>query len=348
MYLLKFLNVLITSCPITIFPVTHMNTRKQQADSHAKNLAYVQLHEYFHDVTFTQNAGIAVKELSQFLTSKLSNKQWHGNFCCENYKTIFIGNIFTDELVYSIAGKTVTGINDNQIAYLDSDYCIKIYNTETRKLLNSFNQDEVIYATCTLRNGHLASGSRSGIVRTWNLKTGVMLREMKLPDDGAVFKLIELQNGTLAASSFQQVVIWNYTTGALLHTLKDGIDEHVDQLLELPNKTLCAASKTITLWNVENGTLLNTLRFKAIPRQLCLYGLSFICSSDQVYQYNMQGDLIKIIGWPKDKMINDIKYVGQDRFLIATFDGVVLWDAVSEHVIKEMKNGQVNNIVLFR
>jgi NTE family protein len=100
-----------------------------------------------------------------------------------------------------------------------------------------------------LNDGTLASASRVGTIKMWDISTGEEIKTLKGHTDG-VTSLILLNDGILASASYDKTIkLWDISTGKEIKTLK-GHTDGVISLILLNDGILASASydNTIKLW----------------------------------------------------------------------------------------------------
>ena len=160
-------------------------------------------------------------------------------------------------------GQTVTsflGLSDGRLAAGLFNGTIHLWNLTTYKIDLTFNYHiTIVYSMIQLTDGRVASSS-GGIINIWNPK-GVTKVSL-IGNVNSVYKLVELNNGLLAAGTGSKIIqIWNIASKTLVNTLT-GHSGGVNTLIQLKNGLLASGSydKTIKLWNADTGEILATLK----------------------------------------------------------------------------------------
>ena len=130
-----------------------------------------------------------------------------------------------------------------------------------------------ITSLVVLLDGSLASGSRDGTIRIWNLSNGKTIKILKIPSIPNIqfqiwpsILLAVLPNGLLASSGDWdgngRIRIWDVNSGQVLKVLT-GHTSYV-KVAFLPDGHLASISQdsddlTIRIWNITNGQTLKVL-----------------------------------------------------------------------------------------
>jgi len=109
----------------------------------------------------------------------------------------------------------------------------------------------------------VASGSRDGTVKLWDVTTGQELRTLMRGRTDSVYSVAFSPDGAVLASGSEDKVVrlWRVSDGSLLRTLK-GHTNRVHTVAFSPDgRSLASGSedKTVRLWRVGDGSLLHTL-----------------------------------------------------------------------------------------
>lgn len=127
-----------------------------------------------------------------------------------------------------------------------------------------------ITSLVVLLDGSLASGSRDGTIRIWNLSNGKTIKILKIPSIPNIqfqiwpsILLAVLPNGLLASSGDWdgngRIRIWDVNSGQVLKILT-GHSMGVSSLLVSPDGLLVSGSyQEIRIWNVNSGQTLKVL-----------------------------------------------------------------------------------------
>ncbi len=133
------------------------------------------------------------------------------------------------------------------------------------KLLRTINgHSNHVYSVAFSPDGKtLASGSRDGILKLWNPRSGKLLRSMNGHNSDMVTSVAFSPDGqTFASGSGDNTIkLWNPRSGKLLRTI-NGHSDHVDSVAFSPDgKTLASGSRDgiLKLWNPRSGKLLRSI-----------------------------------------------------------------------------------------
>ena len=129
---------------------------------------------------------------------------------------------------------------------------------------------KVISMTFDLKERTVITGSLDGIGRIWDISTGQLLHALK--GSSPIFSVAINFDGTRACTrSYQQVVhVWDIQTEKLEKTLIPQYAGYhtVDALACSPKENVLVAGPIavgLTVWNIENGQLIRTLKGIADP-----------------------------------------------------------------------------------
>ena len=128
---------------------------------------------------------------------------------------------------------------------------------ESLKILKE--HDNEVRSLVDLGDGRMASGSREGTIKIWDIKTGKCLRTIDAQEDEnrpyekAVWSIDLLKDGRLASAQDDGTVkIWDVDTGECLKVLEVGSGARADCVIELKDGSIaCACDDTMKIWNSE-------------------------------------------------------------------------------------------------
>jgi WD40 repeat protein len=136
--------------------------------------------------------------------------------------------------------------NNEQIASCASDKKIKIWNIKNGKCVITLTSTESTSAITQLDGTTIVSGGH-GILKYWNIKTGKCVMEV-LHGQSVLTKLIKLQDGRIASSSYNRIVnIWQ---GSCCMLSINGHNSNIMDLIQLDGGKLVTAScdGTVKVW----------------------------------------------------------------------------------------------------
>jgi WD40 repeat protein len=108
----------------------------------------------------------------------------------------------------------------------------------------------------------LASGTRDGVARLWNVSTGEIIHTLKGHSAGVTSLAVNSDGSLLATGSVDSMVkIWNPSKGEELHALVGHTGPVTSVAFSTDGRWLASASldKTIRIWSVSSGELIRTL-----------------------------------------------------------------------------------------
>lgn len=185
---------------------------------------------------------------------------------------------------------------------------------------------------CALPDGRLASGSRRGVVRVWDISTGQTLLEMIGHSDD-VWCLAALAGGKLASGSADRTVrVWDTQTGNTLFVV-EGHTTPVYSLAVLPGDKLASGSDdgVILVSDTYTGAMLSR-----INRKLPVYCLAVLHSGILAFAGDKRGHVclwdvarnrckFKLIGHKNDVM--SLLVLPDGRLASGARDEtIILWD----------------------
>ena len=186
-------------------------------------------------------------------SADITVKLWHldGNLLCT-----FSGHSgLIDAVAFSPDGRL--------IASGSWDYTIKIWDVETRELIQTLSEHSgwIKSIAITPDGKNLISGSADKTIRMWNLKTGKV--EKIFEHNSAVHAVSISPDGQFLASGSadKTIKIGNLQTSELLLIL-EGHSDVVNALVFSPCGQILisgSADKTIKIWHIGKGKLLHTL-----------------------------------------------------------------------------------------
>ena len=104
----------------------------------------------------------------------------------------------------------------------------------------------------------VASGSEDGVIRTWDVRTGQPMGELRVPESQGVWELAIDPTGTLlAAATGGQVRIWDLRTLQLVDVLGDAVDTPLSTLAFGPDGRMivtATADGRIYAWDLDGRT----------------------------------------------------------------------------------------------
>lgn len=138
--------------------------------------------------------------------------------------------------------------------------------------------DKVNSVAFSYDSNYIASGSRDGTVKVWDLRTGKLIRTL----NGDKFNVISVafsRDGSkiVSGGDDKSVKVWNTMTGELTHTLR-GHTDRVNSVAFSANDDHIIVSgsddKTVNMWSVTTGILLRSLKnhTDCVNSVACCYG----------------------------------------------------------------------------
>lgn len=210
---------------------------------------------------------IPVFDLDLINNDTIASSSWDGTIHIWKISTgQTLGKIDIGNPLYSM--KVLS--NGFQLAYslFSSSDTLRIYNYTTSTSLSLAGHSNTVNSIEVLSNRFMASGSMDDTVIIWDLttyKVKYILKQHK-NDVNCVKRL----SSSLIASADTDgtIIIWNWLKGELVYILKGHTGPLFQTSLDLyevdddeKNITLISGSfdKTIKLWNIASGTLIQTL-----------------------------------------------------------------------------------------
>jgi WD40 repeat protein len=168
-------------------------------------------------------------------------------------------NTFNITTLSMITGPVLTGhtailnrivqINANQVASASDDATIRVWNTATNTLVNTYYGHSVsVTAVCVLSNGNLLSGGGDNTLRMWNMQAQTVSTVVaSLP---AVVSDMALSpvDGSLVVIVPNSILFYNPTSWALISSYSTGVTYF--KIIVMPwNGNVLAANIIWEVWN---------------------------------------------------------------------------------------------------
>jgi len=130
------------------------------------------------------------------------------------------------------------------------------------KLLRTLedHKDAVSCVAFDPQGATLASGSRDGTVKLWEVQSGKLLRTLEVRGTSTSVAF-DPQGATLASGSYLDSSLWEARSGKLLRTLEGDWKSATSVAFDPQGETLACGTSggTVTLWEARSGKLLRTL-----------------------------------------------------------------------------------------
>jgi WD40 repeat protein len=158
---------------------------------------------------------------------------------------------------------------DSLAASASLDRTIRIWNLKNGKNVLTIESKDFAYATSLLLllNENLASGESDGLVKIWDVTTGLLVNSLS-GHTNKIASLVNLNSKHLASGSHDgQIRIWNYHNGACLRTFKSHLQTVSSLSLFKNGNLLLSASldRTVKIWALKNV-------LKSDPKRKLEYG----------------------------------------------------------------------------
>ncbi len=214
--------------------------------------------------------------------------------------------------------------------------------------------NEVAWVAFSPNGRTLASASRDGTIKIWEVQTGDLLRTL-VGHEGQVESVAFSPDGETLASCGQDLIIrfWNVKTGEPLQSL-EGHELYVASVAFSPDgKVLASGSEdaSVQLWNPQSGELLRVLRghrgyvWWAVfsPDSKTLVSTS---SDRNVRLWDVQtGELLKTLSGHKNPVETAVFSPDGETLASASKDGEILfWNVQTGELLKKLTEDTGSNI----
>ncbi len=168
-------------------------------------------------------------------------------------------NLLTDKMTVSSDGKWLAVSYSNFYGQRPGE----VYQLDNGKRAFTLDKTLEFYSLEFSHDGkYLASASKDGFVRLWQVPEGKLLWKVAV-NSGQTGKVLAFSpDGTQLAVAGNEIELWNISDGLLLRTIGEGTDRIISLSFAPDGKTLTAGfvDDTPRLWQASDGTLLNTIK----------------------------------------------------------------------------------------
>jgi WD40 repeat protein len=240
-------------------------------------------------------------------------------------------------LIHNPHVRSATIISDDEFIFAN-DKSLLIWNNKLRAVTNILHgHNDKIYCVLRLSNGQIASGSRDGTIRLWDLEQGICFKLIRL-HFSSVHCIIELSNGDLASASTDSTIrIFNKADWHCKRVLSactyTPYFNKFKCLTELSNGYLASGGRatSITIWDPGNGKIIHTFtgHTKKINALLALSNNRLLSASDdcslRLWNYQSKKAIANFQGH-RDK-IKALSQLPSGHIISVSEDGgLCIWD----------------------
>jgi WD40 repeat protein len=227
-----------------------------------------------HSLVLSRNSGdlkMIFNQHSNRINSIQVNENLEKIITASDDKTIKIWNPKTGQCLITLEDHTsyincILMISNNRFVSGSDDKTIRIWDSNSYKCLNIIKKSKRVYSLCLTSNeNEIACGCQDGNIDIMNLENLTLVRSVKAHDSGIEF-LSSVDNNKLISCSTQadpKIKIWNLETFECIKVLEGHLNTiYYLELTSNVNLFSCSEDKTVKLWNIETGELLNSIQFK--------------------------------------------------------------------------------------
>jgi WD40 repeat protein len=136
---------------------------------------------------------------------------------------------------------------------------IRVWDSESGRLLHWLDEDQNVYGAVFGPNeDHIIGFSAEGLVKVWNLQTGVAEHTFKGHEGGYSLKLSHSRKMLATTGSDNMVRLWDTTTWQLINTLTDFDGWVTDCCFDPTDQWIItsAMDKSLKIWDYRSGAVL--------------------------------------------------------------------------------------------
>jgi WD40 repeat protein len=213
--------------------------------------------------------------------------------------------------------------------------------------LKTIVSNNVTSLSVLLAKNLLASGHENGNITIWNIRNGLIERNLS-GHISRVQCLRILTNNRLASGSYDRTIkIWNSQSGQLVRTI--GPQSYAVMTMEVLSGELLASASFLNLqiWNISNGDLLRSIDMKSmhLVRSLATLLLneeaylasSFFYSSNVSIVSTTSGDLVRTISTRSNLFVNQVATLSDGNLAVEESSGEIgIYDANNGQLLRSL------------
>jgi len=151
---------------------------------------------------------------------------------------------------------------------------------------------EIVSITLQAEDGITISSDSDGVVRTWDISTGLCKASFQMPAKDHQWSDVRLVNGTLVFAWYidNKIHIWDVEKGELLQTVDATLDDHVKdfRISGDGSNIFCLHQKSIQAWSTQTGNA------SKVELGLCMVKRSLITDGSRVWVHSPES---QPLGW---------------------------------------------------
>jgi len=193
---------------------------------------------------------------------------------------------------------------------------------------------EIMFITLQAKDGIIITADFSGVVRTWDILTGLCKASFQTPDKSSNRSDAQLINGKLIFGWYgdEKINIWDAEKGKFLLRI-DGIRSLGDlKISDDESRVFCVTGKFIIAWSIQTGEIVGRVEMG--------YDLDGPLTVDNSRVWVWDGSFTHWVGWDFGTPGSSPVRLPETHPYRLHPNGIMLWE-IGPHRIKDTRTGKV-------